>query len=173
MSSSNANGSMAAVGSGGGPGGPRGELQVVREAYEFVLELARRVEVFPRHHRHGLGVRLEERARLLLRLLIQAKYAHDRIGSLSQANIEIELLRFELRLARDLGVLPHRGQEHLVRLSMSIGRQIGGWLGHATAGAGAAAAAPVAAAQRQPPATVAIRGRSRWLTEPLDDPPTG
>ncbi len=80
------------------------ELAVIRDAYALNLELARRVEKFPRHQRAGLGTDLTRHARELLNTLIRAKYgtAAERPALLAEVNVGLELLRFQLRLAVDL-----------------------------------------------------------------------
>lgn len=111
-------------------GGHRDEIQVVRDGYALARELAERVQRFPRSHRYGLGAALETRARRILELLIRAKYDDRRIERLEEANLELEVLRFELRLAADLGIMPHRGREAAIRTITAVGRQVGGWLAH-------------------------------------------
>jgi hypothetical protein len=47
---------------------------------------------------------------------------------LADANVELEVLRFGLRQAVDLRILPIPGHGHLVRLAERVGVQVGGWL---------------------------------------------
>lgn len=47
---------------------------------------------------------------------------------LKTANVSLEVLRFQLRLAADLKALPHAGHEHILRLAHGVGTQVGGWL---------------------------------------------
>lgn len=106
------------------------EPAVVRDAYALTLELARRVEKFPRSHRAGLGADLSGHARDLLAGLVRARYAApaDRRHLLRDANLGLELLRYSLRLAADLRALPLSAHGHLIRLADGVGRQVGGWL---------------------------------------------
>ena len=80
------------------------ELRVITDYYELMLWLIQRVEKFPRHHRHSLGVQIENRLHLILGLLLEAKYTREKRELLSRSNIELEILRFQLRLAQDLKV---------------------------------------------------------------------
>ncbi len=106
------------------------ELAVIRGAYALNVELARRVEKFPRHQRAGLGADLTKHARDLLGGLIRAKYAalSDRPALLNEVNVGLELLRFHLRLAVDLRAYPLTAHGHLLGLADDVGRQVGGWL---------------------------------------------
>jgi len=104
------------------------ELKVISDLYDFMLWLIRHTEKFPRHHRYSLGISLENRLQAILELLLRAKYTRDRGAALRDANIELEVLRFQLRLAKDLQALPIRSHGHAAKLVDSIGSQIGGWL---------------------------------------------
>jgi len=61
-------------------------------------------------------------------LLLRAKYSRDKTAVLNEANIELEILRFQMRLAKDLKVLPVKGHGYAAKLMESIGSQIGGWI---------------------------------------------
>ncbi len=103
------------------------ELQVIRDFYDFTLWLVRHVEKFPRHHRHSLGRDMEARLQSLLALLLRAKFSRAPGEHLTAANIELEILRFQVRLAVDLAVFPAKSQRYAAATMQDIGRQIGGW----------------------------------------------
>jgi len=106
------------------------ELNVIRDGYSLTVELARRVEKFPRHHRSGLGDDLSRSARAILAGLIRTKYAAapNKLPLLVDINLALELLRFELRLAVDLRVLPVSAHGQLIRMAETVGSQVGGWM---------------------------------------------
>lgn len=104
------------------------ELKVIADFYDFMLWLIRHTEKFPRHHRYSLGIAIEERLQQILSLLLRAKYSKDKAAPLAQANLELEVLRFQLRLATDLRALPLKSQGHAAAVMQSIGSQVGGWL---------------------------------------------
>jgi hypothetical protein len=60
---------------------------------------------FPRPHRFVLGERIEHHLYDLLEILIQARYTRQRQPLLDQANLTLEVLRFQMRLAKDLQCL--------------------------------------------------------------------
>jgi len=103
------------------------ELKVIADFYDFMLWLIRHTEKFPRHHRYSLGVAMENRLQRILELLLRAKYSKQKAGFLNDANIELEVLRFQVRLAMDLGALPVKSHEHAAEMMQRIGAQIGGW----------------------------------------------
>lgn len=107
------------------------ELKVIADCYDLTLYLSQRVEKFPRLHRYTLGADIERRVQSLLGQLIRAKYATgaDARGTLlREVNAELEVLRFQIRLARDLSALPVKSQGHAAGLVEGVGAQVGGWL---------------------------------------------
>jgi hypothetical protein len=78
------------------------ELSVVRKTYDLVKWSCEHTSRFPRNHRFVLGERIERRLYELLETLIQAKYAKARQDLLRQAKLSLEVLRFQMRLAKDL-----------------------------------------------------------------------
>jgi len=106
-----------------------GELKVIQEFYDFALWLTQHVGKFPRHHRYSLGMAMEGRVQTILGLLIRAKYSREKAAYLKDANVEMEILRFQVRMAKDLAALPMKSQAHAAKVMQEIGSQIGGWLG--------------------------------------------
>lgn len=104
------------------------ELKAIADFYDFMLWLVRHTGQFPRHHRYSLGRDMEARLQAILGLLLRAKYSRRKAGHLTGANIELETLRFQVRLAKDLRILPARSHGHAARLLNEIGAQVGGWL---------------------------------------------
>jgi len=104
------------------------ELKVISDFYDFTLWLVQRVEKFPRHHRYSLGTAIENRLQTILAHLLNAKYRNDKTSYLEQANIELEILRFQIRMAKDLKILSVKSQGFAATSMVSIGSQIGGWL---------------------------------------------
>jgi hypothetical protein len=107
---------------------PHGELLVIDKAYALVLWSCRHIAGFPRSHRFTLGERMERRLYDLLELLLKAKYTAQKVPLLRQANMELELLRFQFRLAKDLECLTLKRYEYGVRAVNEIGQMVGGWL---------------------------------------------
>ena len=83
-----------------------GELKIIVDFYDFMVYLIQRIERFPRHHRYSLGIAMESRLQQILALLLRGRYSSERTACLKDANIELEVLRFQLRLAKYLRSLP-------------------------------------------------------------------
>jgi hypothetical protein len=107
---------------------PAGDLVVLTTAYDLVRELTERVNRYPRSHKFVLGDRTLSTAYAVLDLLIEAKYRRDRAALLERANLMLERLRFQLRLAHDAGLIAAGGLGALARQVDEVGRLVGGWL---------------------------------------------
>ena len=59
----------------------------------------------------------------------------QKAGYLNDANIELEVLRFQVRLATDLGAMPVKSHGHAAEAMQQIRAQIGGWLASKAGGA--------------------------------------
>jgi hypothetical protein len=104
------------------------ELKVIADFYDFMLWLTQHTEKFPRHHRYSLGTAIERQLQSILGLLVRAKYSREKAALLTTANIELEVLRFQMRLAKDLRILPVKSHGFGADKVQAIGAQVGGWL---------------------------------------------
>ena len=103
------------------------ELPIIRAFYEFVLWLIPNIAKFPRSHRFSLGQRMEQQAYAILEQLIRAKYTRARKAILEDVNLGLEVLRFQIRLAKDLRCLSMKSYAAAAAKITDIGRQVGGW----------------------------------------------
>ena len=106
------------------------ELPIIQVTFDFQKKLLLRVLKFPRNLRHGLGSRIESLLSFIFENLLRAKFSPhgEKVGFLEAVNVDLELLRFQLRLAIDLQALPKDAAEHLFSQLFEIGSQVGGWL---------------------------------------------
>jgi hypothetical protein len=78
------------------------ELTVITKTYDLILWSCNHTSKFPRNHRFVLGERIERNLYTLLETLIRAKYTKQGQRVLEDANLTLEILRFQMRLAKDL-----------------------------------------------------------------------
>ncbi len=104
------------------------ELTVITKTYDLILWSCQHTSRFPRSHRFVLGERIERSLYDLLETLIQSKYQRERGGLLESANLKLEILRFQMRLAKDLQCLKVSSYEFVTLAMQEIGRLIGGWV---------------------------------------------
>ena len=104
------------------------ELVVITKTYDLILWSCHHTGRFPRNHRFVLGERIERNLYDLLETLIRAKYTRQRQPLLEQANLTLEILRFQMRLAKDLQCLKVESYGFAARAIDEIGKLAGGWL---------------------------------------------
>jgi hypothetical protein len=83
---------------------------------------------FARAYRFTLGDRLQRQLHGVLELPLRAKFSRQRVELPRAANLELELLRFAFRLAKDLRCLSLDSYGHAARTVNEIGQMVGGWL---------------------------------------------
>jgi len=104
------------------------ELLVITKTYDLVLWACHHTSRFPRNHRFVLGERIERNLYDLLETLIQARYPRQRQPLLERANLTLEILRFQMRLAKDLQCLKTSSYGFATKAVDEVGRLVGGWL---------------------------------------------
>jgi hypothetical protein len=104
------------------------ELMVITKTYDLILWSCNHTSQFPRNHRFVLGERIERNSYTLLETLIRAKSTKNRQRLLEEANLTLEILRFQMRLAKDLQCLKLNSYGFAAKSIDEIGRLIGGWL---------------------------------------------
>jgi hypothetical protein len=104
------------------------ELVVITKTYDLVLWSCHHISRFPRNHRFVLGERIERNLYDVLETLLRAKYTRLRQPLLEQANLTLEILRFQVRLAKDLQCLKTSSYAFAAQALDEIGKLVGGWL---------------------------------------------
>ncbi|MFO1004660.1 MAG: diversity-generating retroelement protein Avd [Planctomycetaceae bacterium] len=103
------------------------DLPVIQACYDFTVWLVPKIGKLPRDLRFTLGERIESLALHLLEGLIRARYEADRGVILDQVNVDLEVLRYLIRVAYDLKALPIKAYGDAAKQLMDIGVQVGGW----------------------------------------------
>jgi len=103
------------------------EMFVITKTYDLILWSCNHTGKFPRNHRFVLGERIERNLYDLLEILIRAKFTKNRQDLLEQANLVLEILRFQIRLAKDLQCLKVESYGFAAKAIDEIGKLIGGW----------------------------------------------
>jgi hypothetical protein len=100
---------------------------VVGKTYDLTLWIVQKVEKFPKSYRFSVGQRLIDAALDLLLLLVEAAYRRDKRETLRTAGLRTNALRFLLRLANDLKLLPPSAYGFATEQLDEVGRMVGGW----------------------------------------------
>ncbi len=118
---------------------PGGEPPVVLvKWYDFVKWVLERVDSFPKNQRFIFGQRLADRSIRVLEILVDAAYRSRKAELLAEANRQIELLRWLVRLAKDRQLFTVRQYGFACQGLTQCGHMVGGWLKQAAAKEGAA-----------------------------------
>src|SRR6516162_7513381 len=104
------------------------ELVVITKTYDLILWSYHYTGKFPRNHRFVLGERIERNLYDLLETLRRAKYSKPRQELLEKANLMLEILRFQMRLAKDWQCLKVESYGLAAKAMDEIGKLVGGWL---------------------------------------------
>ena len=103
------------------------ELTVITKAYDLMREMTRRVAKLPRDYKFVLGDRILSNVYELFDMLIEAKFTRDKLPLLDRANLRLERMRFQVRLAHDEKLIGPNQYEVAARLIDEVGRLVGGW----------------------------------------------
>src|SRR5262245_12364446 len=104
------------------------ELEVITKPYDLILWSCHHTGKFPHKHRFVLGERLERNLYDLLETPMRAKYTRQRQPLLEQTNLTLEILRFQIRLAKDVQCLKVESYRFAAKALDEIGKLVGGWL---------------------------------------------
>ncbi len=103
------------------------ELPVIQACYDFTVWLLPKLGKLPRDMRFTLGEKIERLTLCVLEGLIRARYAPQRGPILDDVNVDLEVLRYLIRVAHDLKALPTKAYGDAAKQLMDIGVQVGGW----------------------------------------------
>lgn len=87
-----------------------------------------KLEKFPRSQKFVLGDRIENLMLDILELLLNAAYSKNKYKALKSASLKLEMLRYLIRLSKDLKLMNLKAYEFSARSIEGIGVSIGGWL---------------------------------------------
>lgn len=105
-------------------------LPVILACEDLAILWFKRLEKFPRAHKHGLGQHMLLTLKEILNHLLHARHQTgiNRLERLIEANIVLDLFRFDLRLCVETRLITPQAQESLLELCRNLGQQMGGWL---------------------------------------------
>lgn len=111
------------------PPNPNPETPLFARYHDLMTWLVQRTEKFPRSQRFILASRLLETAFACHAHLIRARKVSGaaRAQALLEADILLETLRLEWRLAHELRCISTGQYEHGARLMNEVGRMVGSW----------------------------------------------
>ena len=105
-------------------------LEAIQRTYDLLMWTLGRIESFSKSYRVPLGDRMQATMYDVLDLLIEAKYTRGRekLEALNRANILLERLRFQGRIACEKRCLSQKQHGHFAQLVNHVGVKVGGWI---------------------------------------------
>jgi len=106
-------------------------LTIVQHTYDLLLYLVPTLAKYPRSQKFVLADRIQNATTNLLEALIRAAYhprGEAKRALLQQINLDLEVLRYLIRLSKDLHCLDLRRYELIQQKIHEIGLQNGAWL---------------------------------------------
>lgn len=104
------------------------DLPIIQKTYDLILWYVPILNRLPRDHKFALGDRIVAGLYTLLEELILARYAKGKLARLEALNGRLDLLRYQTRLLKDLGLMEKQRYEHAARALTAIGTNLGGWI---------------------------------------------
>jgi len=104
------------------------EIRVLPLIYDLLLWYAPKLGQYPKSYKFTLGQRVTDGMLNILEAVIEAKYAAKKKAHfLRRANLELEKLRFLIRLSKDLQCINLKTYEFASVKINEIGKMVGGW----------------------------------------------
>jgi four helix bundle protein len=109
-------------------GGRLTALLIEDKCREMMLYGYQALKQFPKHEKHVLGAEIRLSMLQLQRLVITAFKRYHKKTTLTDLDIELAILKRQVRLAKDLRYLDLKKYQHWIEKLVEIGRMIGGWI---------------------------------------------
>jgi len=101
---------------------------VVEKHYKLILWMLPKIANFPKDQRFLLADRIERILLDILEMLIEAVYSKDRRGILIKINLKLDVLRFMMRIAKDMKYISIKAYDFFCQAVLEIGKMVGGWM---------------------------------------------
>jgi hypothetical protein len=104
------------------------ELPIVQKTYDLIKWYVPILNRLPRSHKFSLGDLITTELYDLLKTIIVARYAKEKLTILEPLNGTVDLLRHQTRLMLDFELMKPDRYEYSSKLIVEVGTQLGGWI---------------------------------------------
>ncbi len=101
---------------------------VITKTYDIIIWALPQLIKFPRSFRFTLGEKIEYLFYNILEHLIDAQYSKEKIPILLKVNLQLEKLRYYIRICKDMRFISINQYEYLSREINEVGKLVGGWI---------------------------------------------
>ena len=104
------------------------ELSIIQKTYDLIVWFVPILNRLPRDHKFMIGDRIISGLYDLQEHLIDAQYAKVKVDKLQALNPKLSILRRQIRLLLDFGLMKHKRYEYASKQLNGIGTELGGWI---------------------------------------------
>jgi len=101
--------------------------KIVDKFYDLVKWMIPRINQFDRAYKFTLGDRMTSLLLDTLQLIIKAMYTKNKLGMLYEINLNLEQLRYLVRLCRDFDLFGLKRYKYASEAINVVGSMVGGW----------------------------------------------
>lgn len=103
------------------------DLPIYKDTYDFVLQIFRITKKFTREYKYSLGQDMKREVIALVRNIYRANKNYNKQPFLEKFLDDIEVLKLELRLCRDLKIISVGDYARTFEIIGSIAKQVQWW----------------------------------------------
>ena len=104
------------------------DIPIFAKLYDFYQNLSYLIIKFPKTKKYTLGQKLDNLTLEIFELLLSIPTSNNKISTLQQISIKLDLLKILLRLAKDSLALKDKHYLELQGYLQEIGKMLGGWI---------------------------------------------
>ncbi|KYD24628.1 MULTISPECIES: diversity-generating retroelement protein Avd [Anoxybacillaceae] len=106
----------------------REDLKILQKTYDMIQYGYVALRQYPKSEKHTLAAETKRSMYELLKLTIRANRRYYKKTTLQDIDIELDHLRYLIRLGHELGFLPFKKYEIWSKRLDELGRMLGGWM---------------------------------------------
>ncbi|NMH83254.1 diversity-generating retroelement protein Avd [Heyndrickxia coagulans] len=104
------------------------DLKILQKSFDMLKYGYSALRQFPKSERFTLAADIKQSMYSIIHLIIRANKRFYKKTTFQDIDIELEYLRYLIRLAMELGFLPFKKYEIWSKKINEIGRMLGGWI---------------------------------------------
>ena len=104
------------------------ELKILQKIYDMIQYGYICLRQYPKAEKHTLAAETKKAMYELMAAIIKANKKYHKQTAIQEADTQLEILRYYVRLGKDMEFLPLRKYENWAKMLAEIGKMIGGWL---------------------------------------------
>lgn len=104
------------------------EVKILPKLYDLMAWFSGKFSKYPRKYKYIIGERIFNLMLDILEKIIEAKYGRSKTHFLKVVNLDLEKLRFLVRLSKDTDCISNKSYEFMSKEIDEIGKMTGGWI---------------------------------------------